>query len=203
VQIKFNKLTQAKSSFHQHKAVYITWGRPRVVYEACRSTNMKRNSLASHKKTPSSFSPLFWNGQWTNFLGRSKNVIAEVWRYQILPSFIQRFSFVASSVATDISLVNTVSYTLKQCSSTFLSSWNPCYTFAFVMQPPLTKITKTRSTCKKIKFFVNTSTNKQIFQKLKSKKLDDSVVLAFLECICYIQNLANRTCISNMFRPIF
>jgi len=38
---------------------------------------------------------------------------------------------------------------------------------------------------------LNTSENKQLLQKLKSKKFKDSVVLAFLECICYsyIQNL--------------
>jgi len=34
-------------------------------------------------------------------------------------------------------------------------------------------------------------------------KFNDSVVLAFLERICYIQNLAKRTRISNMCRPIF
>jgi len=26
---------------------------------------------------------------------------------------------------------------IEQCSSTFLSSWNPWYAFAFVMEPPL------------------------------------------------------------------
>jgi len=39
---------------------------------------------------------------------------------------------------------------------------------------------------------IDTSTNKQLLQKSKSKKFDDSVVLAFLECICYIQNLVIR-----------
>jgi len=38
----------------------------------------------------------------------------------------------------------------------------------------------------------DTSTNKQLLQKLKSKKFNDSVVLAFLECSCYIQNLVIR-----------
>jgi len=47
------------------------------------------------------------------------------------------------------------------------------------------------------------SINKQLLQQLKSKKFSDSVVLAFLECTCYSQNLAKRTCISNMCRPIF
>jgi len=35
---------------------------------------------------------------------------------------------------------------------------------------------------------LDTSTNQQLLQKLKSEKFDDSVVLAFLEFICYIQN---------------
>jgi len=39
---------------------------------------------------------------------------------------------------------------------------------------------------------LDTSTSKQLLQKLKSKKFNDSVVLAFLECRCYIQNLVIR-----------
>jgi len=39
---------------------------------------------------------------------------------------------------------------------------------------------------------LDTSTNKQLLQKLKSKKFNDSVVLAFMEFICYIQNFAIR-----------
>jgi len=82
---------------------------------------------------------------------------------------------------------------LHQCSSTFLSSWNPWYTSAFVMEPPLRKIKKTRITCKNMKYFtIRFSTNKQSLQKLKSRKCDDSVVLAFLGCSCYIQNLVIR-----------
>jgi len=34
--------------------------------------------------------------------------------------------------------------------------------------------------------------NKQLLQKLNSKKCNDSVVLAFLQCSCYIQNLVIR-----------
>jgi len=91
---------------------------------------------------------------------------------------------------------------LQQCSSIILSSWNPWYTSAFVMEPSLTKIKKTRITCKKITFsLLDTSSNKQLLHKLKSKKFNDSVVLVFRKCICYIQNLANRTGISNMRRP--
>ena len=40
---------------------------------------------------------------------------------------------------------------------------------------------------------LDTSTNKQLLQKLKSKEFNDSVVLTFLECICYIQDLAKKT----------
>jgi len=39
---------------------------------------------------------------------------------------------------------------------------------------------------------LDTSTNKQVLQKLKSKKFNSSVVLAFMEFISYIQNLAIR-----------
>jgi len=38
----------------------------------------------------------------------------------------------------------------------------------------------------------DTSTNEQLLQKLKRKKFNDSVVLAFLECSCYIQNFVIR-----------
>jgi len=39
---------------------------------------------------------------------------------------------------------------------------------------------------------LDTSTNKQLLQKLKSKKFNDLVVLAFVECSRYIQNLTIR-----------
>ena len=39
---------------------------------------------------------------------------------------------------------------------------------------------------------LDTSTNKQLLQKLKSQKFNYSVVLAFLEYICYIQTLAKK-----------
>jgi len=39
---------------------------------------------------------------------------------------------------------------------------------------------------------LDTSTNKQLLQKLKSKEFNDSSVLAFMEYICCIQNLAIR-----------
>jgi len=42
---------------------------------------------------------------------------------------------------------------MNQCSSTYLSSWNPWYTFTFVMEPQLTKLL-TQITCKKIKYSV-------------------------------------------------
>jgi len=52
---------------------------------------------------------------------------------------------------------------------------------------------------------VNTSTNEQLLQKLKNKKFNDSVVLAFLECSCYIQTwvIRQKRRISIMSRPIF
>ena len=37
---------------------------------------------------------------------------------------------------------------------------------------------------------LDTSTNKQLLQKLKSTKFNNSVILAFMEFICYIQNSA-------------
>ena len=40
--------------------------------------------------------------------------------------------------------------------------------------------------------FSDTSTNKQLLQELKIKKFNDSVVLALMDFICYIQNLAIR-----------
>ena len=39
---------------------------------------------------------------------------------------------------------------------------------------------------------LDTSTNKQLLQKLKRKKFNDSVVLAFMEFIYCIQKLAIR-----------
>jgi len=39
---------------------------------------------------------------------------------------------------------------------------------------------------------LDTWTNKQLLQILKGKKFNDSVVLAFLECTCYIQNFIIR-----------
>jgi len=49
--------------------------------------------------------------------------------------------------------------------------------------------------------------NKYLFllQKLKSKKCNDAVVLAFLECSCYIQNLViwQKEAVSQMCCPIF
>ena len=43
---------------------------------------------------------------------------------------------------------------VEQCSSIFSSSRCLWYTFAFVMEPHLTKIFKTRIACKKIKYFI-------------------------------------------------
>jgi len=41
--------------------------------------------------------------------------------------------------------------------------------------------------------FLDNTTNKQLLQKLKSRKFNDSVVFAYLECICYLQKLEKRT----------
>ena len=41
-------------------------------------------------------------------------------------------------------------------------------------------------------FHYKTPTNKQLLQKLKIKKFNDSVVLTFMECSCYIQNFVIR-----------
>jgi len=76
------------------------------------------------------------------------------------------------------------------------------------MEPPLTKILKTRITCKKINILLlDTSTNIQLLQKLKSKKFNDLVVLAFLEGRCYIQSLViwQKEPVSQlyMYCPIF
>jgi len=60
----------------------------------------------------------------------------------------------------------------------------------------ITKIDKKHKllvTCKKIKYFIiGLSTNKKLFQMLKSKKFNDPIVLTFLECSCCIQNLVIR-----------
>jgi len=87
---------------------------------------------------------------------------------------------------------------VAQCSSTFLSAWNPRYAFAFVMEPPLTNLKKHELLARKSNYSLLDT-----LQKLKIKKFNDLVVLAFLKWICYIQNLAKRTPISNMCRPIF
>jgi len=41
-------------------------------------------------------------------------------------------------------------------------------------------------------WLLDTSTNKQFLQKLKSNKFNDSVVLLFVDSSCYIQNLVIR-----------
>jgi len=65
---------------------------------------------------------------------------------------------------------------------------------------PINKNLKTRIVRKSNISLLDIPTNKQLLQKLKSKKFNDSVVLAFLERICYIQNFAKRTRISNVCR---
>ena len=83
--------------------------------------------------------------------------------------------------------------TLGQCSSTFLSSRNPWYTFAFVMEPYFHKFKRHKLlVTKSSTSLLDTSTNKQLLQNLQSKKFNGSLVLAFLEFSCYIQNLVIR-----------
>ena len=54
---------------------------------------------------------------------------------------------------------------------------------------PLTKIRKHELLVRKSNIsLLDTSTNEHLLQKLKSKKFNDSVILAFVECSCYIQN---------------
>jgi len=82
---------------------------------------------------------------------------------------------------------------LNQCSSTFLPSWNPWYTFAFVTEPPLKKLKKYKLLVRKWHIWLlDTSTNKQFLQKLKNKQFNHSIVLAYLECSCNMQNLVIR-----------
>ena len=65
---------------------------------------------------------------------------------------------------------------LEQCSSTFLSSWNPDILSCLSLNPHQQKCKKTRITCKKIKHFVlDISTNKQLLQKVKNKKFNDLI----------------------------
>jgi len=75
------------------------------------------------------------------------------------------------------------------------------------MEPPLTKIKNNELLVRKSNIsLLDTSTNEQLLQMLKSKKFNDSVVLAFLECSCYmfrIWSTAKRTRISSMCHPIF
>jgi len=70
----------------------------------------------------------------------------------------------------------------------------PLIYFCVCHGTPLTKILKTRITCKKFKYFVIRHFNKQtvIITEVKKQEINDSVVLAFLECSCYIQNLVTR-----------
>jgi len=58
---------------------------------------------------------------------------------------------------------------------------------------PLTKLKRYELLVRKssISLF-DTSTNKQLLQNFKSKKFNDSLVLAFLKFSCYIQNLVIR-----------
>jgi len=104
---------------------------------------------------------------------------------------------------------------LNQCSSTFLSSWNPWYTFAFVMEPHYYQ------KCKKHELLVrescisglDISTNNQqqinrYYRSLKSKKFNHSVVSCIFGMYLLhseFRHPAKRTRIgtSNMFRPIF
>jgi len=61
------------------------------------------------------------------------------------------------------------------------------------MEPLLTKITKYELFVRKSNIsLLDTSTHKQLLQMLKSNKFNYSVVLAFLEYNCYIQNLVIR-----------
>jgi len=76
----------------------------------------------------------------------------------------------------------------------------PLKYFCICHGTPINK--NTRITCKNIKV-LDTSTNKPVIaKKLKNQKFNDSVVLAYLECICYFQDLAKKR-ILNMYRPIF
>ena len=71
----------------------------------------------------------------------------------------------------------------------------------------LTKIYKTRITCKKIKYFVirHVNKNKQLLQKLKSKKFNGWLFLHFWNVATHSEfgHPAKRTHIWNMRRPIF
>jgi len=61
----------------------------------------------------------------------------------------------------------------------------PLIHFPVCRGTPLTKIEKTRIAAlvrKSSMSLLDTSTNEQLLQKFNSKKFNDSVVLAFLEC---------------------
>jgi len=69
---------------------------------------------------------------------------------------------------------------LCQCSSTFLSSWNPWYALAFIMEPPFNKNKKMELLVKKSNIsLLDASKNKRLLQMLKSKKFNDLVILEF------------------------
>jgi len=69
----------------------------------------------------------------------------------------------------------------------------PRLSWAKVSRLSLTKILKSELLVRRSNILLlDTSTNKQLLQLLKRKKFNDSVVLPFLECICYIQNLVIR-----------
>jgi len=61
------------------------------------------------------------------------------------------------------------------------------------MEPPVNKSLKNTNCLKENQIFrYKTLQQTKLLQKLKIKKFNDSVVLAFLECSYYIQNLVIR-----------
>ena len=82
------------------------------------------------------------------------------------------------------------------CSSVLFNLFviaEPLIYFPVCHGVPLTKLKKQELLVRKSNMSLfDTSTNEQLLQKLKSKKFNNSVVLAFMEFICCIQNLAIR-----------
>ena len=85
------------------------------------------------------------------------------------------------------------SWPIERSRSVFFNLFvivEPLIYFCVCHGTPINKNLKNMNYVRKSNFsLLDTSTRKQLLQKLKSKKFNDSVVLAFLECTCYIQNL--------------
>ena len=128
-------------------------------------------------------------------------VLAEVYGFKLVigwfpPVFsgLDRSRSIARSTALGVALSLFEGFIVVLCSSTVLSSWNPWYTVAFVMEPPLTKIKEQHELLvrKSNILLLDTSTITTVITEVKKQKFNDLMFLQFLVCICHIHNLVFR-----------